>query len=150
LRWFAAPVDFVRAGWSDHHSLLPSNEPIDLLNVAFENPRAIAAAQALRDLLAQRADNPKHKQRNATTTPELPVPAMYDVPDRLTGRESLEILRQLHPKRDWRFVEIDIDYEVSQSTELRIADLALIFPHRTGIPSLERSRASADVPLGYG
>ena len=61
---------------------------------------------------AQRAENPKRKQRNAAAISEPPVPAMYDVPDRLTGRESLEVLRQLHPERNWRFVEIDITYEV--------------------------------------
>ena len=37
----------------------------------------------------------------------------YDVPDRLTGRAAAAELRRLHPERDWRFIEVDVTYEVS-------------------------------------
>jgi hypothetical protein len=44
---------------------------------------------------------------------------MYDVPDRLTGREAVDELVRLNPEREWRFVEVDVTYKVSQSEVLR-------------------------------
>ncbi len=38
---------------------------------------------------------------------------VYDVPDRLTGREAVDELARLQPEREWRFVEVDVTYEVS-------------------------------------
>ncbi|XP_035791994.1 asparagine synthetase domain-containing protein CG17486-like [Anopheles albimanus] len=61
---------------------VPSSTPIDLLNVAFEKV----------------CRNPKH----STTSID------WNVPDRLTGRESLEELRLLRPGRKWNFVEINV------------------------------------------
>ena len=64
------------------HDLLPLSEPVDLLNVAFENPRAVAAARAS-------ADSP------------------YDhCPDRATGRRSHAELQRACPSRLWRFIEV--------------------------------------------
>lgn len=71
------------------HTLLPPNEPIDLINVAFENPRTISAQK---------------------TQPE----DIYNVcPDRITGRAGWEELRQLShgTHRIWNFIEIDIPYQ---------------------------------------
>ncbi|KAJ1932972.1 hypothetical protein FBU59_006188, partial [Linderina macrospora] len=62
----------------------PRHEPIELFNVAFENPRQLKA----------------HK---TTST--------YDVPDRKTGRAGWLELRRVDPDRDWRFVEVDVPYK---------------------------------------
>ncbi|KAJ2553126.1 hypothetical protein EV175_003048 [Coemansia sp. RSA 1933] len=62
--------------------ILPQSEPIELFNVAFENPR----------------------QTKAHNT------SAYNVPDRKTGRQGWLELCQLDPKREWRFVEIDVPY----------------------------------------
>ncbi|KAG9000260.1 hypothetical protein FRB90_011867 [Tulasnella sp. 427] len=89
------------------HQHLPLSEPIDLLNVAFENPRTLRAAS-----------KPLKKSKKARTTDEVEEEdepgqgqATYDVPDRLTGREEVEELRRCCPERMWNFVEIDVPYE---------------------------------------
>jgi asparagine synthetase B (glutamine-hydrolysing) len=66
------------------HTLLPPAEPIDLINVAFENPRTVAAQK---------------------TRPE----DVYNVcPDRITGRAGWEELCKLSSpqERMWRFIEV--------------------------------------------
>src|SRR5271154_6499629 len=66
------------------HALLPPTEPIDLINVAFENPRTVAA------------QNTKLED-------------VYNVcPDRITGRAAWEELKSLSQGtgRNWRFVEV--------------------------------------------
>ncbi|ETN66017.1 asparagine synthetase [Anopheles darlingi] len=62
--------------------VVPSSTAIDLLNVAFEKV----------------CRNPKQSM----------APVDWNVPDRLTGKESLEELRILRPKRKWNFVEINV------------------------------------------
>lgn len=63
---------------------LPAGEPIDLLNVAFENPRSLKAKQTM---------------FGGTIN-------AYDVPDRLTGLEQLDELRSVCPHRRWNFVRL--------------------------------------------
>ncbi|KAJ2828747.1 hypothetical protein IWW50_001225 [Coemansia erecta] len=67
--------------------LLPRDEPIELFNVAFENPR-----QTNNKLQKQLSVNP------------------YDVPDRKTGRQGWHELCTIDPTREWRFVEVDVPY----------------------------------------
>lgn len=65
------------------HTLLPATEPIDLINVAFENPRTVAAQKTSAD-------------------------DVYNVcPDRITGRAGWEELKSISrgSSRLWRFVE---------------------------------------------
>jgi asparagine synthetase B (glutamine-hydrolysing) len=74
------------------HLHLPEHQPIDLLNVAFQNPRVLAAAEG----------------RNP-----------YDVPDRLTGKQSFQELQRVAPTRQWKFVEVNVPFEeyvMSRST----------------------------------
>lgn len=64
--------------------MLPKHEPIELFNVAFENPRGVLASA--------------HKN-------------IYDVPDRKTGRSGwIELCAKIDNRRDWRFIEIDVPY----------------------------------------
>ena len=66
------------------HAVLPITEPIDLINVAFENPRTVAA-----------------QNTNAED--------IYNIcPDRITGRTGWEELKSLSQDtgRVWRFVEV--------------------------------------------
>ncbi|CAH0405005.1 unnamed protein product [Chilo suppressalis] len=54
----------------------------------------------------------------------------YDVPDRLTGKQSLEELKELCPHRNWIFKEINIPNDVLlENQEKVIADL--IYPRQT-------------------
>lgn len=87
------------------HDLLDSSSPIDLLNVAFENPRSIAAS-----------------------TPSNKSP--YEIcPDRITGRGSHGELQQVCPNRIWRFVAIDVPFAESEAHRSTI--LQLMAPHNT-------------------
>jgi len=103
------------------HTLLPPTESIDLINVAFENPRTVALQK-------------------------VPPGQIYAVcPDRVTGRAGWEELRTLSEGsyRKWRFVEVfafpmveidkqvDIPYEETLSCRDEI--LQLMFPNNSGI-----------------
>lgn len=70
------------------HQHVPADEAIDLVNVAFENPRVLAA----------------HAPRET-----------YAVPDRLTARASAAELRALAPHRRWHLVEVDVPYEAYEA-----------------------------------
>lgn len=87
--------------------LLPHGQAIDLLNVAFENPRI-------------------HK----TDSDQSNIVNPYETcPDRITGRKSLLELQMVCSNRDWRFVAIDIPYTETMSH--RDTVISLIHPHDT-------------------
>ncbi|KAJ2485643.1 hypothetical protein IWW37_005881 [Coemansia sp. RSA 2050] len=75
---------------------LPPGEPVELFNVAFENPR----------------------QTNGTKQ------SIYDVPDRKTGRSGwLELCTKIDPQRDWRLVEVDVPYGLALEHQAHIRQL---------------------------
>lgn len=163
---------------------------VDLINVAFENPRQIQAAakhaQHQAKATKPRRLNTKNKGTRhplASSTPILPdnldamdidpssrpptrppspipspppaadpptpstepTPALipgggpseprsteggvYDVPDRLTGRDSWRELRRLCPRRRFNFVEVDVPYD--EMREHRGKVIELMRPQRT-------------------
>lgn len=69
------------------HLHLPPTEPIDLINVAFENPRV--ASNLRRNSKANNVDT-------------------FSVPDRHTGESSWKELCKLTTGRTWRFVKVDV------------------------------------------
>ncbi|KAJ2893527.1 hypothetical protein IWW38_002835 [Coemansia aciculifera] len=76
--------------------ILPSSEPVELFNVAFENPRQTKNAQK----------------------------SVYDVPDRKTGRDGwLELCTKIDAQRDWRFVEVDVPYSLVLEYQAHIRQL---------------------------
>ncbi|RAL17200.1 asparagine synthetase domain-containing protein [Aspergillus homomorphus CBS 101889] len=90
------------------HEILPEDETIDLLNVAFENPRVAAAAA---------------KQGGA-------VGSVYEsCPDRMTGRSAFAELQKVCPSRNWRFVAINIPY--TETLAHRDTVKRLMRPHNT-------------------
>lgn len=90
------------------HDILPKNESIDLLNVAFENPRVAAAAAG---------------KEGATLS-------VYEsCPDRITGRAAFAELQRVCPERNWRFVAIDIPY--TETVAHRDMVKRLMRPHNT-------------------
>lgn len=97
------------------HDILPLNHSVDLLNVAFENPRVVAAAEAI--------------ATKGTTNASVKSSAYSNCPDRVTGLSSHEELSQICPGRLWRFVSIDIPY--SETVAHRSQIIALIYPHNT-------------------
>lgn len=73
---------------------VPGDEPIDLINVAFENPRAVAAARRSGDV------------DDASAFPH----DMYAVPDRVTARAGHAELERVCPSRVWRLIEVNVPY----------------------------------------
>lgn len=90
------------------HELLPLEQEIDLLNVAFENPRVIKAGA-----------------KNLLQSPG-PYPAC---PDRITGISSHAELLQVCPGRTWRFVSVDVAYH--ETIAHRSTIVSLIHPNNT-------------------
>lgn len=84
------------------------DEPIDLLNVAFENPRKMQV-----QLDGNIGALPKRRRKqhlkivetdsSGSTDREL---SSYMVPDRVTGLQEVEELRRLCPERVWNFVSL--------------------------------------------
>lgn len=71
------------------HDLLPAEQGIDLLNIAFENPRVAANAK-------------KVQGKNLSDSFDI-----YEAcPDRITGRKSFSELQAVCPERGWRLVAV--------------------------------------------
>lgn len=86
------------------HDLLPLGQGIDLLNVAFENPRI-------------------HSKLELGASP-------YELcPDRITGRSSHAELMTVCPGRRWQFVEVNVPY--AETVAHRPTVMALMHPHNT-------------------
>ncbi|CAE6448139.1 unnamed protein product [Rhizoctonia solani] len=138
---FSGGIDSsVVAYLADRH--IPHDEPIDLLNVGFENPRTLGVPQnkAIQAAKIQRKRDKKERKKGlyAPETPsvlstpiinESPKTGTYDVPDRLTGLQQLEELRRLCPHRRWNFVCVNIPYEECKQEEPRV--MALMNPSNT-------------------
>jgi hypothetical protein len=78
------------------------DEPIDLLNVAFENPRKLTI-QAQGNAGGLPKKQKKERQRRQINSDHT-LDTLYMVPDRVTGLQELEELRRLCPGRVWNFV----------------------------------------------
>ncbi|CAO1637369.1 unnamed protein product [Sympodiomycopsis kandeliae] len=66
------------------HLCLPISEPIDLINVAFENPRVLQASSQ---------------------------EEKYNTPDRMLCRKTLTELQTVCPGRRWNLVEVDVTFQ---------------------------------------
>ncbi|MCJ1243735.1 hypothetical protein MMC30_000932 [Trapelia coarctata] len=97
------------------HNILPPDHAVDLLNIAFENPRVVAAANAR-----------SAKGEPGMTLDDLPY---GKCPDRITGISTFTELLSVCPGRLWRFVSIDIPY--SELLAHRSQVISLIHPHDT-------------------
>lgn len=97
------------------HDLLPREQSIDLLNVAFENPRVVAAAASVSDSILE-SDTARHSPYSLC-------------PDRNSGLSSHKELCRVCPGRVWRLVCIDIPY--TETLDHRAQVKSLISPHNT-------------------
>ncbi|KAL1893568.1 hypothetical protein Sste5346_006398 [Sporothrix stenoceras] len=87
------------------HDLLPADQGVDLINVAFENPRVVS-----------------HLKGDVTD--------IYEAcPDRITGRASYAELQRACPSRKWRFVAVNVPY--TETVAHRPEIVALMHPHNT-------------------
>ncbi|KAK3824593.1 MAG: asparagine synthase-domain-containing protein [Benniella sp.] len=102
---------------------LPQGEAIDLLNVGFENPRSVKAkaaeeALALKRLKKQGAGSVDGSTSQSART----VDSTFNVPDRVTGYESLAELRRIAPHRHWNFVEVNVPFEEANARRSEILE----------------------------
>ena len=97
------------------HDVLPLDRDIDLLNVAFENPRVV---------------NAHIGGSMATSQQELNAHSAYaSCPDRITGLLSYDELSKTCPGRMWRFISIDIPYMETIAHRAKV--ISLMYPHNT-------------------
>lgn len=96
------------------HDILPADQHIDLINVAFENPRVIQAAKNASQSLAKSSKtqnvnteaqvNGISEGENSSQNAELT--AYEKCPDRKTGRKAFQELKTVCSGRVWRFVAV--------------------------------------------
>lgn len=84
---------------------IPLDQPIDLLNVAFENPRKIQIQQEGNTGSVSKRPPAKSKPESNGLKNNY---ELYEVPDRITGKSEVEELRRLCPGRTWNFVGLSI------------------------------------------
>ncbi|PFH59363.1 hypothetical protein XA68_12471 [Ophiocordyceps unilateralis] len=86
--------------------MLPIDQSVDLINVAFENGRVAA----------------QH--------PEVPQSHLYELcPDRITARKSFDELLQACPDRIWRLVTVDVSTSLASNHRSQVVEL--MHPHNT-------------------
>lgn len=111
------------------HEIFPEDEPIDLLNIAFENPRV---------LLAQEKQN----------SIDLNSDDVYNCADRIAGLNAYKELCEITGnKRPWRFVQVNIPY--SESINHKSTIIKLMHPNDT-VMDLSISMAFYFVSRGQG
>ncbi|RHZ45515.1 hypothetical protein Glove_673g46 [Diversispora epigaea] len=97
---------------------IPPEESIDLINVAFENPR-----------IQQAKSGKKKKNVQDVQSIQGNTNSIYDVPDRITGRQGVIELRKISPNRTWNFVEVNVSY--NEACEYKNEILKLMAPSDT-------------------
>ncbi|XP_072541566.1 asparagine synthetase domain-containing protein 1 [Salminus brasiliensis] len=115
---FSGGIDsMILAVLADRH--IPSDRPIDLLNVAFKLQES-----KMNPGSRKKQPNNKKQQSSADVAPSDRPANCFSVPDRITGRAGLQELRNISPDRKWNFVEINVTQEeLKQTREKRICHL---------------------------
>ncbi|KAI0009974.1 asparagine synthase-domain-containing protein [Xylariaceae sp. FL0662B] len=92
------------------HDFLPLTQGMDLINVAFENPRQVSIDKS----------QPSRQQ----------APDVYEsCPDRVTGRKAFAELKTTCPGRYWRFIAVNVPFQEAMSHKSRV--ISLLYPHNT-------------------
>ncbi|KAG9247997.1 asparagine synthase-domain-containing protein [Calycina marina] len=123
------------------HDILPHDQDIDLINVAFENPRVVAAAnkpikvskkrqgRAIGSNLGTKNYITPNEELEAKTLKATEVGPFELCPDRETGRKAFLELGEVCPHRTWRFIAVDIPYTETRAHKDQV--IGLIHPHNT-------------------
>ena len=99
------------------NALLSDDVAVDLLNVAFQPIKKITQETCKKN---RKKETSKNEGRSND----------YDVPDRRTGLNAWRELKMINPRRNWRFVAIDVPFdELTRLKKERVSKL--IHPLRT-------------------
>lgn len=123
------------------HEALPPNEPIDLLNVAFENPRVLEARA--NDLAAPKKSKTRIKNSgippgefstedtpaSVSTATSILVDPYSICPDRITCLSSFRELQKTCPTRKFNLILINVP--LTETLSHRRSVISLIHPHNT-------------------
>lgn len=112
------------------HEVMDPEQGIDLLNVAFENPRVVA--QLRKDHAKKNKDNGGNCEVDADS-----IDFYEACPDRITGRKSFAELQKVCPGRAFRFLAVNVPYTETLSHRQQV--ISLIYPHNTEM----------DLSIGY-
>jgi asparagine synthetase B (glutamine-hydrolysing) len=94
------------------HDLLPPEQHIDLINVAFENPRVVRASKivARSKMQVEKVfEDPCTLEMTdtiASTESSVEISPFECCPDRETGRKTFQELKAVCPDRFWRFIAV--------------------------------------------
>uniref|UniRef100_A0A8C1HAL0 Asparagine synthetase domain-containing protein 1 n=1 Tax=Cyprinus carpio carpio TaxID=630221 RepID=A0A8C1HAL0_CYPCA len=115
---FSGGIDsMILAVLADRH--IPADKPIDLLNVAFKIQEGKVPPKSLKKGRHKKKDCDADEMQSDQQSFNC-----FDVPDRITGRAGLQELKNLSPKRQWNFIEINIaQEELKEMRQKRICHL---------------------------
>lgn len=115
---FSGGIDsMILAALADRH--IPADKSIDLLNVAFKIQEGKVPPKSLKKGKNKKKDCDADKMQ-----PDQQSFNCFDVPDRITGRAGLQELKNLSPKRQWNFIEINVTQEeLKEMRQKRICHL---------------------------
>ncbi|KAF7244998.1 Asparagine synthetase domain-containing protein 1 [Varanus komodoensis] len=113
---FSGGIDSILiAALADRH--VPSEEPIDLLNVAFRMTDHGSQNRSIRKRSKEKTRLTLGQEcLNSSTVTANGCLSSFNVPDRITGRAGLEELKHISPSRSWNFVEINVTLEDLKTT----------------------------------
>ncbi|KXS22542.1 hypothetical protein M427DRAFT_106906 [Gonapodya prolifera JEL478] len=110
-------------------SYVPDGEGIDLINVAFENPRSRGVESRRNGFEGKHSHQTSYAELQGSSSGSLVPPTFnpicpdpefsspwdptYLVPDRITALASLAELRRLRPRRPWRLVAVNIPFSAA-------------------------------------
>jgi hypothetical protein len=140
------------------HDILPADQKIDLINVAFENPRVVKAANNPAKLQNGKKEVTKSRDGRA----DYPVSAVGNecpgenslfesCPDRETGRKAFQELQSICPDRSWRFVTVSVHFWFDSLADRQVnVPYTETIAHRNNVINLiHPHNTEMDLSIGY-
>ncbi|OLY83935.1 Asparagine synthetase domain-containing protein 1 [Smittium mucronatum] len=109
------------------HETLPIDQPIELINVSFENPRILTHSKSKFkkvNPLKMKSSDPENFDGSSDSRTK-----KFRVPDRVTGLDGLKELRSVFPNRSWNWIEVNVFYD--RVLEMREHIVDLLGPNHT-------------------